>query len=539
MAGKKNELANEVYKGLKTTSKGNIYIHLNPVDNGIGNEAMKRFADEKIQQMIKPQIVKMKKVANEYRAPSGFKDVVTFLDQVKGDYQEALTASGIEEHIITTGRRNIFAKKGTDKVVKDVEASFANLMMFPGKWGSKTVNAYDLFQTNMNEAGEIVDNYSNYIQFINEVVSNTNREFDDKKIEAFIKGYLESTKDSAIAKGAKGASGGHFSECFKTFFEANNKKFIKVDGKNEYRQAEETFEQYAIRLRTYQKLNEALANSLGEKTPKNIRDYNKRLLQGVAVLSGKTVNSLGGYLYEPLVKDMTETAANGLMSMLKASVAGSDQVKIEGPDLQKKMGMKHTKSKPDVLLSYVEGEGATVSIIVPGASIKAFTPRSGAGQQDIKIRTGATIREIYGLSLSRKKEEQYLLANVLMYGGSGLPSGIQGQSESYLGSAHALYALAGTLQKFDTAYFMILNGTVLTVPEVLRGVVKGNNAIKASFQQQKGVLRENNAKVELKEGETIEDAAERRSEAALIAYMAAKTDISLLLDSKMLVTAGE
>ena len=529
-------MAIQTYKGLKTTSSGNIYIHLNPVNDGIGEAAMDRFSEAKIQQLIKPQITKMKKVANTYRTPAGFEDVVSFLDHLKGDFQQALTASEIEKYIITTGRRSIFAKAEQGKVAKDVEASFANLMMFPGKGGGKAINAFDLFEKTTNEAGELIDNYSNYMQFIDEVVANTNREFDDAKIDTFIKGYLESTKGAAADKGAKGASGGDFSECFNAFFKANDRRFIKIEGKNEYRQAEETFEQYAIRLRTYQRLNKALADSLGESTPKNIREYNKRLLQGVAVLSGKTVNSLGGYLYEPLVQDMAETATNGLMSMIRAAVAGSDQVKIEGPDLQKKMGMKHTKSKPDVLLSYVEGEGATVSVVVPGASIKAFTPKKGASHQDIKIRTGATIREIYGLSLARKKEEQYLLANVFMYGGKGLPSGIQGQAGRYLGSAHALYALAGTLQKYDTAYFMILNGTVLTVPEVLQGAVKGQNAIKASFQKKMGDLRANNTRVDIKDGETVEEAAERRSEAALNAYMNAKTDISLLLNSSALVS---
>ena len=239
-------------------------------------------------------------------------------------------------------------------------------------------------------------------------------------------------------------------------------------------------------------------------------------------------------MYEPLVNDMVNQANNALMGMIQSSVAGSDSVKIEGLEMREAMGMSFTKSKPDISLSYVEGEGATVAVALPGASIKAFTPHPDASHQKIRARSGATINEIYSLSLKNQREKQYLLANVLSYKGTkGMPPGLKNMATRFLGTSHALYSLAGTLQKNDTAYYMILNQKIMSISDVINSLITEESYMKATISAMSSFQNLNKI-TKQKKTETVEQAADRRSEAVLQAYLSAKVNIDLMLNSSLL-----
>lgn len=528
-----------------TDSKDRLYIHLNPMDDNVYPRAQAAFAKSKLigsGGLLKRRLSFLeKKIKDNYsssfsKAYGNFDDIMQFLDVIKADTQKAIKDSDIDFTLTTTGERqqfraNVFDKNIGKTVEKDVTTALANLLSWNTSENKATAALSDLFITQKNDKQEeILTNYSKYLGFVNKLLKETEITFNDVEIQKFVNGWIKKNEGKIDAD----IESKIFVEAYDKFIKSGEGKFI-VETKQKNLKANSTVKKYATRLKTYTELMKALDKTLGLKEDPGAQ----RLVQGLAYRTGKTINSLGGYMYEPIIENIIQEAANGILSTLKSVEGGTKDVKIESIDVQKAMqtGKKArttTKSKPDVRLFTKKNE-VGVEIELPGISIKAFTPKDTETHQKILVRSDATIKEIYGLSVKNQREKQYLAANVLSQKGvKGMPQGLKGLTTRYLAAAHSVYALSGTLGKSDTAYFMVLNKKVLTMKDIFNSLIDGTSYMEGNLKSP-GSFQQYNIKLPTTDDKSLNsEVAELRSSLILENYLKAKMDIQLHLNTSML-----
>lgn len=544
----------ELSKKIQVTASGKPYIHLDPTDNDIVGRSYYMLSDKSITQtLMNNQLTQIKsnaqsmvnKQLNQFNVQnSEFQDVMDFIDSFKAETQKAITEGTLKHEIKTAGKKlnikkSIFDKNVQQNIIKDVEASAMKLTSF--NKDSKEVRNTDLFQ----KIDGKLSNLQELIDFYDEMLKDTKLRFNDKKIEEMVDSFIATNLGKKTSKG-DAIGGTVFGEAYDEFLKENKGKIIAMDGGG-FRKAEKTFEAFAARLKTYRTLMKKLQTDL-EKSRTSERAWKQRLAQGVASSSGVVLSQVGGFLYESVVDGIIDSAKGALLDSIRTvKNTATKQVELS-PELQRAMIDKHgesmttTMSKEDVGVTYklntITGNGeASVYLRMPGISVKAFSP-SGEKYQSVHIRSNVTVNEIFGLTVATNKnmEYRYLIGNILSYKGkAGLPSRLKGDAYDFLALNHAMYALSGTQQKGDLAMLLVLNKKVFTIPDIMEKIIKNQAWIKASSTAGFTAAQALNVQVDTKEGETTEQAADRRSDAVYDKFLEARMNIELKMFASALV----
>lgn len=531
----------ELSKQVRKTKSGNPYIHLDPSDNDIVDRGYHLFSNSQ----TKTYIMKKQKekfvntIKDRYKNSfnnSEFQDVMDFLDALKGDTQKAITEADVIEEIKTAGIRrgitgSIFDKDAKKEIVQEVEASFMQLTRFPAR------GAYNRDKTGVDNRDLLLkidgklENLQKLLDFYEEILDDTKLKFNDEAIQRMVDNFIVENMGKADIGGTI------FGDAFKAFMKANDGKVISTgDGSFRAPDAKRTFESFAARLKAYDTLIRTVGKDL-EMTDVTNKGWKTRLVKGVASSSGVVMSQVGGFLYESLVDDIVDSSRNGLLKMISTLDGVASNQVILSPDLQAAMidkdgkSMTTTMSKEDVGFNYTSntnsGDGSgEVKLRLPGASVKAFAAKEN-DYNTVHIRSGASVNEIFALSINNFRY-RYLLANILSYPGTkGIPSGLKRDAYNFLAMNHALNALAGTLQAGDTAYYLILNKQVYTVPEMMDRIIKNQAWVESEGEKGFTAAQELNSFNPQDNGEEPMDAAEERSERVYSQFLLARMNITL------------
>ena len=236
------------------------------------------------------------------------------------------------------------------------------------------------------------------------------------------------------------------------------------------------FERFAAQLAIYKQVINGLSSSA------NIGS-NKNFIQNIAYQIGITISRLGGFLYEPVVADMVNLAEEGVFSTIEAESgksAGKMEVNIP-KSRQKRLKTQKVVTTEDVQFYYKQtetGGEASLKVQLPGASIKAIAYNPSARRQTVHIQTGTTLGEVI-LRSNIDIKRQYLIANTLIHKAANSKMGQD--IRDYIAARNILNALAGTLNRGDASYFLIVNNKAFTVPQILDECARKGGSINAKI----------------------------------------------------------
>lgn len=506
---------------MRKTSNGNVYIHLD-YQNADRDAISSALSASNIKNIYRHNLKSFKSTIKQNFSVPDVKDIFEFLDTVKSDTQRAMTEADVTKGIHTSGeklkiKKSVFDKDIESYIVKEVETSIANLGNF------QTRGVYDLTK----QIDGSLYNLNSYISTIDKILDDIDVHFNDRVIQKFVEQFFLFSESDIDKTSGFITTSSVFNEALTSFLNNHTGETLAVSQTKTAKNAND-FLRYATRLKAFRET----LRRYEDKDSLSSKDV--RFIQGAAYNIGKLVSQVGGFLLEPIIADAITSAQNGILEMLEAVTAGSKTAEVTGVNKANKKLLKRNKvtNTSDVNLIYkANGDSieASVNIQLPGASLKAFSPKKGEDYQTLSIQTGTTLKEIFLRINAYNTEYEYAVANVLSSygGGQGVKrTDLQG-AYNYITAANTINALVGTMQKTDTSYFFIANNKVFTTKEILEGLVEDSKLFKLGIDLEPGqtTIRKQNV--------LSEQGAESRSENLLQVIRGAKAHSTLQIQSQL------
>ena len=501
------------------TESNNPYIHASFKNSGV-DKMYNLFSEEKIRQKYAAGASKLKRsIRKNYGAKVDGKPIIAFLNDLMDDLQETMKQGVNASKVHTTGEKievskSVFNKKTAKKEIQKYMKSVSQMGYSQGADFLERVN------------GELV-NLNQYLNFLDRAIIDSEVLLNSNKISDFVINYfLQSEKLSAEERG----SFSRFNSLFNDFLKSNEGKGIIISNGRLVGESTKVAEDVA-RLQAYKTAIEQIQSQYQEPDQ-------KRFLKNGPFVVEKAVNRVGGFIFEPICNDAVNMSKIGLIESITSTLSGEKNAKIKLTKAMEKYREKSsTKNTEDISFRYHAGKDSvstSISVDLPGASLKKISLKKGSAYQTAKIKSDNTLGFMFaraGLTTASGFASEYAAVNIIgnyRKAGSGISKANNEAVFEYIKAANLVYALSGTLSKGDSAYYFIVSHKVFKITDILSNLAKGGDlfAVKGELDPKQSNI------VALNRMEDYSE-ADARSDAMYKKMLTAKYNLELKIKSSL------